>query len=182
MTLNDEPEARRRSIDEVLAELTAWSPREREGAFRGWLRSSISLVHLHVLTVLESSGPLPMGRLAEALDVSVAAATGIVDRMEERRLVERRPGPDDRRVVLVHATRRGARVFEALGGERRKRLRPILERMTPDELDAFLVGLRAMRRIRLEVTQDLPGGLVRVHLPRPSDPSRRPGRHRGTEA
>ena len=45
-----------------------------------------------------------MGRLAEILDVSMSSATGIIDRMEERGLVERTRVPDDRRVVMVRPT------------------------------------------------------------------------------
>jgi DNA-binding MarR family transcriptional regulator len=141
---------RERALDDLLKELTVWTPRERQDAFRAWLRGSLSLVHLHVLTILEA-GPLPMSRLAEGLDVSVASATGIIDRMEGRKLVERRSDRDDRRVVVVHPTRRGSRVFEALAKGRRARLVPILERMTDDEIASFLVGLRAMRRIRAEI-------------------------------
>ena len=153
MTLTTEPSGdRRRAIDDLLNELTVWTPREREHAFRAWLRSSISLVHLHVLTVLES-GPLPMSRLAEALDVSVASATGIVDRMEARRLVERRTNADDRRMLVVHSTTRGSRVFQVLAKERRARLLPLLERMTDDEIASFLIGIRAMRRIRSELLE-----------------------------
>jgi DNA-binding MarR family transcriptional regulator len=150
VTLNDWLE-RRRAVQDVLAELTIWTPREREGAFRSWLRRSFSLVHLHVLTLLETSGPMSITALAESLDVSVAAVTGIVDRMEERRLVERRPGPGDRRVVLVHPTRRGTGLFRALGRQRRAALAPILERMTDEEIAATLTGLRAMRRVRAEL-------------------------------
>jgi DNA-binding MarR family transcriptional regulator len=144
------PAARRRTIDEVLAELTSWNPRERVGAFRQWLRGSLSLVHLHVLTVLENDGALSMSHLAEALDVSVASATGIVDRMEQRGLVERRREPDDRRVVLVHATETGDAVFRDLAEQRRQMLIPVLQRMTDAELESFLIGLRAMRRVRAE--------------------------------
>jgi DNA-binding MarR family transcriptional regulator len=139
-------------INDLLAELTVWTPRERDGAIRAWLRGSLSLVHLHVLTILEG-GPLPMSRLAEALDVSVASATGIIDRMEDRKLIERRSQPDDRRVVIVHPTRRGRRVFEVIARDRRARLAPVIERMTDDEIASFLVGLRAMRRIRTELAE-----------------------------
>ena len=48
-----------------------------------------------------------MSRLAEMLDVSMSNATGLVDRMEERGLVERVRVPDDRRVVLVRPTQAG---------------------------------------------------------------------------
>ena len=110
MPLNERRSAsRRRIVDDLLDELTSWSPRERAGAFKHWLRGSLSLVHLQVLAVLEADGPLAMSKLAEALDVSVASATGIIDRMEQRGLVERRREPDDRRVVLVHRTDSGIR-------------------------------------------------------------------------
>ena len=143
--------SRRRIVDDLLEELTSWSPRERAGAFRHWLRGSLSLVHLHVLTVLEADGPLAMSKLAEALDVSVASATGIIDRMEQRGLVERRREPDDRRLVLVHPTDAGDSVFRDLAMERRKHLAALLDRMTDAELEGFLTGLRAMRRVRTEV-------------------------------
>jgi DNA-binding MarR family transcriptional regulator len=142
--------ARKRVVDDLLQELTSWGPRERAGAFRTWLRVSLSLVHLHVLTVLEADGPLAMSKLAEALDVSVASATGIVDRMEQRGLVERRREPDDRRVVLVHPTDKGNSVFHDIAVERRKHLAILLDRMTHEELEGFLTGLRAMRRVRTE--------------------------------
>jgi DNA-binding MarR family transcriptional regulator len=144
---------RRRVLDDLLDELTSWGPRERAGAFRQWLRGSLSLVHLHVLTVLEAHGPLSMTKLADELDVSVASLTGIVDRMEGRGIVERRREPDDRRVVLVHPTDAGRAVFSELAAERRRYLEPLLDRMTDGELESFLVGWRALRRVRSEMAE-----------------------------
>jgi DNA-binding MarR family transcriptional regulator len=135
-------------VHAVVGELTAWNPRERMGMFRRWLAGSLSIVHLHVLTILEASGPVPMGKLADALDVSVASATGIVDRMEQRGLVERRGDESDRRVVIVHATDAGIAVFTDLAKMRQAGLVNILERLTNDELKALLVGLRAMSKAR----------------------------------
>ena len=131
-----------------MDEMTPWDPRERMSAFRSWLSGSLSLIHLHVLTILELEGPLPMSRLAEQLDVSVASATGIVDRMEQRRLIERRHDEADRRVVSVHPTRLGGEVFARLRRHRRDKLAKVLAQLSDDELTAFLTGLRAMRRAR----------------------------------
>ena len=130
--------------------MTSWGPRERAGAFKHWLRGSLSLVHLHVLTVLQVRGTLPMSRLADELDVSVASLTGIIDRMEARGLVERRREPDDRRVIVVHRTDSGDAVFGEMAAERRKHLEALFDRMTDEELESFLVGLRALRRVRSE--------------------------------
>jgi len=141
---------RKQTIDELLASM-AWDPKERIGAFRSWLRGSLSLVHLQVITTLEADGPLSMTRLAEAMDVSVASATGIVNRMEERGLVERRHDNADRRLVLVHVTRRGQRVFEVMERYRRDRFAKVLEHLTDEELAAFLIGMRAMRAARTAI-------------------------------
>lgn len=166
MPLNERRSAsRRRVVDDLLDELTSWSPRERAGAFKHWLRGSLSLVHLQVLAVLEADGPLAMSKLAEALDVSVASATGIIDRMEQRGLVERRREPDDRRVVLVHRTDSGDSIFRDFATDRRKHLADLLDRMTDAELESLLTGLRAMHRVRSE-TMAITNGPVEEARPK----------------
>ena len=50
--------------------------------------------------------PTPMGRIADVLCCDGSTVTWIVDRLEERGLVERRSDPRDRRVRLVATTRR----------------------------------------------------------------------------
>jgi DNA-binding MarR family transcriptional regulator len=146
VTLNTD--ARSGDTQAILDELTAWNPRERMGMFRRWLAGSLSIVHLHVLSILECDGALSMGKVAEALDVSVASATGIINRMEQHGFVERGQKPDDRRVVLVRPTAAGLRVFSDLDEHRRASVTRILDRLTDDELAAFLKGLRAMSAAR----------------------------------
>jgi DNA-binding MarR family transcriptional regulator len=147
-------------IAELVDELTSWSPRDRMQVFRNWLKGSLSLIHLHVLTVLEMGGPLPMSKLADTLDVSVASATGIVSRMEERSLVERQHDDEDRRVVLVIPTETGLAVFRDMMEQRRQHLAELLGRLSDDELNAFLTGMRAVRSARQamhpESTADAP--------------------------
>ena len=144
-------------IHAVVSEMTAWNPHERMGMFRQWLMGSLSIVQLHVLTILETAGPLPMGKLAESLDVSVASATGIVDRMEQRGLVERRHDESDRRVVLVHRTPAGEAVFSDLQKQRQAGLAHVLGRLDNDELKALLIGIRALSRARSEAIQQATG-------------------------
>ena len=146
---------KRRALNaEVIAELSSWNPREFVGAFRRWHQGSLSLIHLNVLTLLEVEGPLSMSKLAEALDVSVASATGIVDRMEQRGLVERRHDQADRRVVIVHSAPGGAKVFEDIDDHRRTGLAKLLSRLTDAELSGLLAGHRALRLARAAVAAE----------------------------
>ena len=157
--------ARDAMIAELIDEMTSWNPQDRMKAFRSWLKGSLSLVHLHVLTVLEADGPQSMSRVAELLDVSVASATGIIGRMEERGLVERSHGETDRRVVIVSPTPAGRAVFHDMRQTRRQQLTLLLGRLSDDELNALLIGLRAMRNARQELhIEKAKEGLVAVTL------------------
>jgi DNA-binding MarR family transcriptional regulator len=150
-------------ISELLDEMSSWSARDRMLAFRSWMKGSLSLIHLSVLTILESDGPLPMSRLAEMLDVSVASTTGIIGRMEERGLVERTHDAADRRVVLVRLTTAGTAVFRNMTEHRRQHLGALFERLSHDELKALLTGLRAMRKARMALhVEQANEGLVAV--------------------
>ncbi|MFI1616110.1 MarR family winged helix-turn-helix transcriptional regulator [Streptomyces lydicus] len=74
---------------------------------------SLTGAQARVLTLL-SVEPLPMRKVAERLKCEPSNITGIVDRLEARGLVERRPDPADRRVKLAAPTAEGARTAEAL--------------------------------------------------------------------
>ena len=65
-------------------------------AQRGHLPSSgapfdLSPVQCHVLHLIEPGRPLPMSRLADTLSCDASNVTGLVDRLESRGLVQRRP-------------------------------------------------------------------------------------------
>jgi DNA-binding MarR family transcriptional regulator len=95
------------------------------------------------LLSLLSLEPLPMRKLAQKLKCEPSNVTGIVDRLESRGLVERRPAPADRRVKVAAATNEGRRVarelreglrfarepMAGLSEEERLALRDLLRRM-----------------------------------------------------
>jgi DNA-binding MarR family transcriptional regulator len=136
-------------VAEVIDELTSWNPREFITAFQRWHHGSISLIHLNVLALLEGHGPLAMSKLAEALDISVASMTGVIDRMEKRGLVERRHDLEDRRVVLGHPAAGGRQLFSDIDDRRRHGLAKLLDSLTDADLEALLRGHRALRAARL---------------------------------
>ncbi|MCL6671809.1 MULTISPECIES: MarR family winged helix-turn-helix transcriptional regulator [Streptomyces] len=76
-------------------------------------RHTLTGAQARLLSLL-SLEPLPMRKLAQKLKCEPSNVTGIVDRLESRGLVERRPDPADRRVKLAAATEEGLRVAREL--------------------------------------------------------------------
>jgi DNA-binding MarR family transcriptional regulator len=74
----------------------------------------LSPAQCHVLHLIEPGRPLPMGRLAETLACDASNVTGLVDRLESRGLVRRRPSADDRRVKVLDLTPTGSRLRAVL--------------------------------------------------------------------
>jgi DNA-binding MarR family transcriptional regulator len=64
--------------------------------------------HVKTLFALDPTEVRSMGEIAELLMCDASNATWLIDRLEERDLVERRPHPRDRRVKTVVLTRAGA--------------------------------------------------------------------------
>ncbi|MBT2466764.1 MarR family transcriptional regulator [Streptomyces sp. ISL-66] len=95
-----------------------------------------------VLNLL-SLEPTAMRKIAQKLKCEPSNVTGIVDRLEARGLVERRPDPADRRVKLAATTEEGLRTADrlrasldfareplaGLSTEERTALRDLLKRM-----------------------------------------------------
>jgi DNA-binding MarR family transcriptional regulator len=95
------------------------------------------------LLTLLSLDPLPMRKLAHKLKCAPSNVTGIVDRLEARGLVERRPDPADRRVKVAAATDEGRRVARSLR-ESLHFAREPLAALTEDERLALRDLLRRM--------------------------------------
>jgi DNA-binding MarR family transcriptional regulator len=124
--------------------------------------------HMKVLSVLEPGAPRPMGVIAESCACDPSMATFLVDRLEERGLVERRMLPSDRRVKTVALTPLGVKTKGAL-----------LDRLfqPPDELVALdrstLEALhRALGKLPHRSNAFFTSGPTSEPLARPSRPAR----------
>jgi DNA-binding MarR family transcriptional regulator len=78
----------------------------------------ITAARASALSVVVFGGPVTLGRLAEAEQVSAPTMTRLIVGMEEDGLVKREADPHDRRVVWIRPTARGTRILTE--GRRRR--------------------------------------------------------------
>ena len=93
--------------------------------------------HFRALSILDPEQPRPMRAMASALCCDASMATWLVDRLEERGLVERRTPPNDRRVKTV--------VLTPLGIKIRTRLRESFYDPPDALMDLDVSSLEALR-------------------------------------
>jgi DNA-binding MarR family transcriptional regulator len=144
-TLPRSTAARRAALAGVVNELNGAVRLLRCAATGRLVKQGVSMTHLHVMWRLEESGELAMSRLAEFLDVSLSNATGLIDRMEERGLVERSRVSDDRRVVLVRVTAAGQGFLHEIQIIKDDLLKTVLARLDDGQLDRLEAALHDFR-------------------------------------
>lgn len=72
----------------------------------------ITAPQLVCLLAVVERGPLTATSLSHEIHLSTSTLVGILDRLEEKHLIRRERGRDDRRVVWIHPTTEGARLAD----------------------------------------------------------------------
>ena len=144
------PTRRRGQSDDELIDAIVGDLHEMIGSLRcagtgRMVKAGISMTHLHILWLLDHHGDVTMTRLADLLDVSLSNATGLIDRMAERGLIDRVRVENDRRVVLVRASAEGARIRDEIEALKQDRMRSILGRLTPAKLARIRAAIGDLR-------------------------------------
>lgn len=105
-----------------------------------WLTTDLTMPQLKVMVILWREGPARMSELASGLAVTLATATGVVDRLVEKGYVVREGLPGDRRVVICRLSQEGQDFMKALWLSGRVQIGRILEVMTPEQLKVVAQG------------------------------------------
>jgi DNA-binding MarR family transcriptional regulator len=105
---------------------------------------------IRTLHLLRRRGELPMGEIAGCLGVAMSTATQLADRLVSMGLVERHADADDRRVVRLALTTAGVDGLAEQERQHRGRVVAVLGRLTEEEREAVLTGLRLLERAARE--------------------------------
>lgn len=118
------------------------------------------------LATIAREGPLTLGELAAREQVTAPSVTKIVEKLEARGFVSRKPHATDRRVCRVQITAAGRKHVEAVKGRRTAWLTSRLSELSHDEL------------ARLAAAADVLGKLTERAEPAKPEPAKQPERAR----
>lgn len=107
----------------------------------------LTLQQLRAFAVVFGRGQASVTQVAEALGVRANVATGIVQRLVDRGLIERNEDPEDRRVRQLTVTYKGAALIEEVGAIVLAKGRRLLNRLSDTQLEQLRDILAAMETV-----------------------------------
>jgi DNA-binding MarR family transcriptional regulator len=90
-----------------------------------------------ILRMLRASAGISQQELSARLRIHPSRLVAILDNLEKRNLVERKPNPEDRRLYSLYLTQNGAELLEGIG------------KVAHDHQDALLAALNSDERSQL---------------------------------
>jgi DNA-binding MarR family transcriptional regulator len=101
--------------------------------------------HFRALRVLARHGTMRLTDLSDHLHIAPRSTTEVVDALESRGLVERRPDPGDRRATLVEVTGHGTSVLDAIRAARGTEAERVFGRLSQTDRAHLARILRKLR-------------------------------------
>ena len=123
-----------------------------------------------ILRLLRISAGLSQQELSSRLGLHPSRLVAILDNLEKRELLERRPNPEDRRLYSLHLARGGEEVLEKIGKLAREHQEALLASLSREERQMLGTLL-----LRIADQQGLARG-IHPGYRRLDGPTRKPGR------
>ncbi|MCT4354855.1 MarR family winged helix-turn-helix transcriptional regulator [Streptomyces sp. Je 1-79] len=154
---------RKASVDTIQRELTAFARRARAAAAR--LHPDLPLVSYTLLSHIADQQDCRATDLAAHYLLDKSTVSRQIAGLEKLGMVERRPGPEDHRVQVLHPTEAGTRVLAATRASRLAAYQERLKDWPAEDLARFAAYLL---RYNAAGTAGFPGTVG----PHPSTPDR----------
>ncbi|SEG26219.1 homoprotocatechuate degradation operon regulator, HpaR [Jhaorihella thermophila] len=121
------------------------------GPIRGMLsKAGITEQQWRVLRVLEEEGPLDPTRIAELACLLLPSLTRILQKLDDKGLIHRRPDPEDRRKQIVQISPAGRELITANLPTAIKLNDRVREQLGPEKYETLLDLLNDLHRLPQE--------------------------------
>ncbi|MDO8536459.1 MAG: MarR family transcriptional regulator [Candidatus Omnitrophota bacterium] len=113
-------------------------------------KGKITLPQFFVLSHLDKQRESKMNELAKFMEVTTAAATGIVDRLVRYGYIARVYDPKDRRVINVRLTQKGSDLVKKIGRQRREVTSEVFGKISKEERENYLAIMLHIRDVLMK--------------------------------
>jgi DNA-binding MarR family transcriptional regulator len=108
-----------------------------------------------IIATLGNTPGMPFKELGEKTLITKGTLTGVVDRLTDKKLVQRVASPSDGRSQTVQLTQQGEALFERIFPDHLAHLQRAFTELSPDELVNLEKGLRHLREALVSARDSL---------------------------
>ena len=123
---------------ELIPQLMRGMSRHEHNSFT---RGEITLPMLSAMECLAHQGACPMHSIAQLLDISRPAATGLINRLISQQAARREHDAKDRRIVRVTLTPKGRKMLTDIWRQKKRTLIDVFGQIAPAQRTQYLQTL-----------------------------------------
>lgn len=132
----------------VTQSLRAWMDVFMHRSMRGWTQfaksTGLSMSQFSILMQLHHKGECGMSEISERFDVTIAAASQLVDKLVQAGYLERTEDPSDRRAKLLKLSPEGAKLVEEGMNQRHRWMDDVVKNLSNDQQKKIVEALEIL--------------------------------------
>lgn len=113
-------------------------------------RHGLNPTEFGVLEVLFHKGPQPLQQIGEKILISSGNITYVVDKLEKKQLLVRKPCAEDRRVIFAELTEKGHQFLSEIFPDHTKAVEQAVSGLSPEEKQQAIALLKKLGRAAQE--------------------------------
>jgi len=109
--------------------------------FRLWDSRGLTMTQLRLMFALFQQDGIAVSTLAQRMDISPSAMTGVIDRLVRSKFIRRRTDRKDRRLVRIYLTPESKRILEEMDVAGRAYVNEIIRHLGRERVEALVDSL-----------------------------------------
>lgn len=97
-----------------------------------------------VLELIYNKGEQPIQKIGEKILIASSSITYVVDKLEGKSLLKRKPSPKDRRIIYATITEKGTDLMDEIFPKHKLAIQEILSGLDTDEKEAMIQQLKKL--------------------------------------
>jgi len=115
--------------------------------FHGLMQDSgFTFPQLSVISILTKNGEQKVSDISEKMGLSDSTVSGILDRLEQKGIIERKRNKDDRRVVKIYLVKGSQQICQEFHRKREEYFAHLLKELSEQEISDIIKGLEILNR------------------------------------
>lgn len=116
--------------------------------FHGLMQDSgFTFPQLSVISILAKNGEQKVSDISEKMGLSDSTVSGILDRLEQKGIIERKRNKDDRRVVKIYLSKGSQEICQEFHRKREEYFTHLLKELSEQEINDIIKGLEILNRV-----------------------------------